>query len=213
MNPGAGTPAAVRAAVAVAGPAGTGPAAARGETIAPPPPPERPRREQELQEKYAQIQREYERSKYLSRSEKSQIQASEAPRTPVSDAQGITLRSRDRHPDREMLDQGVVEAEERDWDAWYTAEQIRAAILPHQLRATVQARAQAEYEAKQNQLYAEQRARDVEAQKYGYNTHEELMAAINQEKATKRLNELGNEMFDLGQMGRQDYGEYYRETG
>jgi hypothetical protein len=213
MDPGANTPAAVRAAVAVAGPGGTGTAAARGETIAPPPPPERPRREQELQERYAQIQREYERSKYLSRSEKSQIRASEAPDTPVSDAQEITLRSRGRQPDREMLDQGVVQAEERDWDAWYTAEQIRAAILPHQLRATVQQRAQADYEAKQNQLYAEQRARDAEAQKYGYNTHEELMAAIQQEKATKRLNELGSEMFDLGQMAREDYGEYYRETG
>src|SRR5690606_12206123 len=70
---------------------------------------------------------------------KDEIQPTPAPETPVSDAYIITMRPKDAAPKRrEMLDDLVVQEEQRKREEWLRAEEVRAAVLPHQLQAEVQ---------------------------------------------------------------------------
>ena len=154
------------------------------------------RREQAMRKSFAETKERFGRSKYLSRDRKSKIRPTAAPATPISDAYIITMRPKDAAPKRrEMLDDLVVREEQRKREDWLRAEEVRAAVLPHQLQAEIQYAAQVEYYNKVSQEHAkavqERQARDAEAAKYGYSSYEALLQAIREEKAIKRANELG----------------------
>ncbi|MFA5445393.1 MAG: hypothetical protein WC262_10535, partial [Bacteroidales bacterium] len=152
------------------------------------------RREAATREKFEGIEREYGRSKYL-RHRRDQMKIRKAPETPVSDAYVITMRKQGAAPGLVSLEDQVIQSEQREREQWIQEEEYRAAVLPGNLQRERQYLAQMEYNAKQEAAYntalAEQRARDTEAQKYGYSTYAELQAAIREEKAIKRANELG----------------------
>ena len=154
------------------------------------------RREQAMRKSLAETEERFGRSRYLSSARKREIQVRSAPRTPVSDAYVITMRPKDAAPKRrETLENLVVREEQRKREDWLRAEEVRAAVLPHQLQAEIQYAAQVEYYNKVSQEHAkavqERQARDAEAAKYGYSSYEALLQAIREEKAIKRANELG----------------------
>ncbi|HPD52025.1 MAG TPA: hypothetical protein PLW36_05745, partial [Methanoculleus sp.] len=143
-----------------------------------------------MRKSFAETKERFGRSKYLSKARKDEIQPTPAPATPVSDAYIITMRPKDAAPKRrEMLDDLVVREEQRKREDWLRAEEVRAAVLPHQLQAEIQYAAQVEYINKVSQEHAkavqERQARDAEAAKYGYSSYEALQAAIREEKAIK----------------------------
>ena len=152
------------------------------------------RREAATREKFEGIEREYGRSKFLSH-RRDQMKIRKAPETPVSDAYVITMRKQGAAPGIVSLDDLVIQSEQREREQWLRDEEYRAAVLPHQIQAEVQQAAWHDsinqYYAQQNKAAQEQRERDTEAQKYGYETDAELQAAIREEKAIKRANELG----------------------
>ena len=97
------------------------------------------RREQAMRKSFAETKERFGRSRYLSKARKDEIQPTPAPETPVSDAYIITMRPKDAAPKRrEMLDDLVVQEEQRKREDWLRAEEVRAAVLPHQLQAEVQ---------------------------------------------------------------------------
>ena len=154
------------------------------------------RREQAMRKSLAETEERFGRSRYLSSARKREIQVRSAPRTPVSDAYIITMRPKDAAPKRrETLENLVVREEQRKREDWLREEEIKAAVLPHQLQAEIQYAAQVEYINKVSQEHAkavqERQARDAEAAKYGYSSYEALQQAIREEKAIKRANELG----------------------
>jgi hypothetical protein len=152
-------------------------------------------RESEVEKKFAAIEKEYGRSKYLThRRDSMKLRA--GPKTPVSDEYVTVIRSRTPAQERrEMLDQLVIREEQFKRGQWLQEEEIRAAVLPYQLRQERQFLAQAEYNAKVSQEYdaarRERQAAVAEAQKYGYDSPEALQQAIQEEKAIRRANELG----------------------
>ena len=97
------------------------------------------RREQAMRKSFAETKERFGRSRYLSKARKDEIQPTPAPATPVSDAYIITMRPKDAAPKRrEMLEDLVVREEQRKREEWLRAEEVRAAVLPHQLQAEVQ---------------------------------------------------------------------------
>lgn len=163
-------------------------------TMTDPTPSSSRRREAAAQEKFRDIERDHGRSKYLHH-RRDEMRMREGPETPVSDAYVITMRRQGAAPGLVSLDDLVIQSEQREREEWLREEEYRATVLPGQLQRERQYLAQMEYN---NKLYAEQgkriqeqRARDTEAQKYGYETDAELQAAIREEKAIKRANELG----------------------
>ena len=173
------------------------------------------RREQAMRKSFAETKERFGRSKYLSKARKDEIQPTPAPATPVSDAYIITMRPKDAAPKRrEMLDDLVVREEQRKREDWLRAEEVRAAVLPHQLQAEIQYAAQVEYINKVSQEHAkavqERQARDAEAAKYGYSSYEALQAAIREEKAIKRANELGLSLTEAQQIAQTIAREGYQ---
>lgn len=152
-------------------------------------------RESEVEKKFAAIEKEYGRSKYLThRRDSMKLRA--GPKTPVSDEYVTVIRSKTPAQERrEMLDQLVIREEQLKRDQWLQEEEIRAAVLPYQLREVERRLAHLEYINKVSQENAaavrERQAAVAEAQKYGYDSPEALQAAIREEKAIKRANELG----------------------
>ena len=152
-------------------------------------------RETEVQKKFAAIEEEYGRSKYLTHRRES-MKIRQAPKTPVSDEYITVIRS--KTPDqerREMLDQLVIREEQLKRGQWLQEEEIRAEVLPHQLRQEQHRFAYIESIDKaireQNAAFQARREAVAEAQRYGYDSPEALQAAIREEKAIKRANELG----------------------
>ncbi len=172
------------------------------------------RREQAMRKSFAETKERFGRSRYLSKARKDEIQPTPAPATPVSDAYIITMRPKDAAPKRrEMLDDLVVREEQRKREDWLRAEEVRAAVLPHQLQAEIQYAAQLEYINKVSQEHAkavqERQARDAEAAKYGYSSYEALQQAIREEKAIKRANELGYSLTEAQQIAQTIAREGY----
>lgn len=154
------------------------------------------RREAAIREKFEGIERKYQHNKYVGyKARRGDYRPKPAPETPVSDAYVITMRKQGAAPGIVSLDDLVIQSEQREREQWLRDEEYRAAVLPHQIQAEVQQAAWHDsinqYYAQQNKAAQEQRARDTEAQKYGYETYAELQAAIREEKAIKRANELG----------------------
>ena len=154
------------------------------------------RREAEMREKYEDIEERYGRSRYVGH-RREEFKPKPAPDTPVSDAYVITMQGKEPSPGT-SLGQLVIREEQRKRGDWIYEETVRAHTLPAELQqqiATAQYHEQmAEYDrqmAEYNKAAEEQRELDKEAQKYGHATHDELMAAIREEKAIRRANELG----------------------
>lgn len=166
-------------------------------SVSSPTTPDSLRRERELRDRFEDIEEKYRRNKYVgSKARRGDYRIKPGPATPVSDAYTTVIRPKDRQRvAREMLDDLVVQEEQRKRDDWLREEEVRAEVLPYQIRAEVQQAAWHDsinqYYNEQNKLRAEQAARDAEAQKYGYATDAELQQAIREEKAIKRANELG----------------------
>ena len=166
-------------------------------SVSSPTTPDSLRRERELRDRFEDIEEEYRHNKYVgSKARRGDYRIKSGPATPVSDAYTIVIRPKDQQQvAREMLDDLVVQEEQREREQWLRDEEYRAAVLPHQIQAEVQQAAWHDsinqYYAQQNKAAQEQRERDAEAQKYGHDTYEELLQAIREEKAIKRANELG----------------------
>jgi len=173
------------------------------------------RREQAMRKSLAETEERFGGSRYLSRDRKSKIRPTAAPATPVSDAYVITMRPKDAAPKRqEVLENLVIREEQRKREDWLREEEIKAAVLPHHLQAEVQQAAQIEYYNRVSQEYnkalAEQRRLDDEAARYGYSSHEALQAAIREEKAIKRANELGLSLTEAQQIAQTIAREGYQ---
>ena len=172
-------------------------------------------REQAMREKFSETEQQFGRSRYLSSARKSETKAKPAPKTPLSDEYVTIMRPKDgRQQRREMLDLPVIREEQRKREGWLRAEEVRAAVLPHQLRAEVQYAAQVEYINAVSQEHAkavqERQARDAEAARYGYSSHEALQAAIQEEKAIRRANEIGAALTDAQLIAQTVAREGYR---
>jgi len=168
-----------------------------------------------MRKSFAETEKRFGRSRHLSRDQKNKIRPTAAPATPVSDAYIITMRSKDAAPKRrEVLEDLVIREEQRKREGWLRAEEVRAAVLPYQLQAEIQYAAQVEYINKISQEHTkavqERQARDAEAARYGYSSHEALQAAIREEKAIKRANELGLSLTESQQIAQTIAREGYQ---
>jgi hypothetical protein len=157
------------------------------------------RREAEMRKKYEDIERRYGRNRDVGyRARRGEFRPKPAPATPVSDAYIITIRGKKEEPPGVSLDTLVIQQEQRKREDWIRDETVRAHVLPSQLQheiAVASYHRQLDAYNKQlreyNKALDERRKLDEEAKKYGHNTYEELLAAIQEEKAIKRANELG----------------------
>lgn len=157
------------------------------------------RREAEMRKKYEDIERRYGRDPDVGyRARRGEFRPKPAPATPVSDAYIITIRGKKEEPPGVSLDTLVIQQEQRKREDWIRDETVRAHVLPSQLQheiAVASYHRQLDAYNKQLQEYNkaldERRKLDEEAKKYGHDTYEELLAAVQEEKAIKRANELG----------------------
>jgi hypothetical protein len=168
-----------------------------------------------MRKSFAETKERFGRIKYLSKARKDEIQPTPAPATPVSDTYIITMRPKDAAPKRrEMLEDLVVQEEQRKREDWLRAEEVRAAVLPHQLQAEVERAIWIESINKmlqeRNKAIQEARARDEEAAKYGYSSYEALQQAIREEKAIRRANELGLSLTEAQQIAQAVAREGYQ---
>lgn len=159
-------------------------------------------REARVRKQYEDIEARYGRHEDV-RHRRAEMEMSEAPETPITDAYAIQMRP--RLPVAGVpLEPLVIAKEQRKREEWVSAEAYRAATLPGELQYDIQVasyhRRMAEHDRQMSEYHkavAEQRALDAEAQKYGHATHESLMQAIQEEKLIKRLNELGGVLTDV----------------
>ncbi|MFA7072743.1 MAG: hypothetical protein WC138_09580, partial [Methanoculleus sp.] len=159
------------------------------------------RREAEMRSEYADIKRRYGRHPDVAyRGRRGEFDPRPPPETPVSDVYTITIRGKEEPPGI-SLDTLVIQQEQRKREDWIHEETVRARILPSQLQHEIAVasyhRQMAAYNKQlqeYNKALEERRKLDDEAKKYGHNTYEELLAAVREEKAIRRLNELGKSL-------------------
>ncbi len=159
------------------------------------------RREAEMRSEYADIKRRYGQHPDVAyRGRRGEFDPRPPPETPVSDVYTITIRPKEEPPGI-SLDPLVIQQEQRKREDWIHEETVRARILPSQLQHEIAVasyhRQMAAYNKQlqeYNKALEERRKLDDEAKKYGHNTYEELLAAVREEKAIKRLNELGKSL-------------------
>ena len=151
---------------------------------------------------YEEIEARYGANRFT-RTRGGEMRIRDRPATPVSDAYVVVMRPRSAVPGI-SLEPLVIAKEQQERGAWLQAEAERAVSLESSLERDVQMgiyyeqmeeynRQLREYEAAR----AEERARDEEAQRYGYPTYEALQQAIYEEKLIRHLNELGAELTEI----------------